>query len=108
MRLSRREGLATACRLLLTLLLLVLFGAGWTANFAYHDALADKSLDQAGFGERGYKLSPPWRCPYGRGEDFGGNREGREVQGYVCTSFVLPTQVHEIPSSADWRAGLGD
>ena len=108
MRLPRRKGLATASRALLTLLVLVLFGAGWLADFAYHDALADRALGHAGIGERGLKISPPWRCPYGRGEDFGGNRGGREVQGYVCTSLVLPTQVYQIPYSAGWRAGLGD
>lgn len=70
--------------------------------------LADRALDQAGYGERGYKKSPPWRCPYGEGKDFGGVRRGQEAQGYVCTSYVLPTELHEISPSVEWRAGLGD
>ena len=107
MTLIRREGLVAACHLLLTLLVLILFGAGWMADFACHDARAARALDRAGLGERALRKSPPWRCPYGRGEDFGGNRQGREVQGYVCTSLLLPAQLHFIPHSDDWTAGLG-
>jgi hypothetical protein len=105
---SNDRTLTAVNRLLLTLLVFLLYGAFWLADFAYHDNAAKRALDNAGYGERGYKESPPWRCPLGRGIDFGGNRGDFEIQGYVCTYLFGPSKIHELPFSDDWKAGLGD
>lgn len=83
--------------------------AGWAADDVYHLNLASRELDKAGYGEHVMRGTWQQRCWTGSKATLflaQGGRVGREIKGYVCTSYFRGSSIHELPLSEpiglDW------
>lgn len=75
--------------------------AAFVADRSFHQQIASKALDEAGYGERAFLTERiTSRCGATEWTTYflaQGGRVGGETQGFVCSGYFSPATIHLLP-----------